>query len=769
MTNSSISTGNKLAKISSLADYLLIPEKTRSLLWITDKEAPNSGIAAFDPLSGQAIYAEGLMLQSDKDDLQAEPSLIWARLPIEPNEFKLPTEPFYYPTYRALSPQHKFQYLNWLRDITKPTWLSFVFLYLYGLERHLVLGDYENAVDEIKMLIKHHDIGTYAYNDIALASVVRGKNILLDVPDIEEHIFDPAWLRAYHKMSLTPAVVLKYAAQAGFTNTRYIKLQPDLFTEKLQSNIDKLENSMGGAFFSKFSLSGYSIHQLSNVSLRSYTDDIRTPSAQEDDRFEKIVYDLLDRTHTDVKLTLHPSTTIKKSKKTISNSAYKRARNEELDSAIKAFESRYEPSKCVEEDRTDSMPSTQFNKAIATLDKISRLVVLSPDKAIHEAHALIETGYRVPAIYSTLASAHIRKDDYQTAVDILMQARIDYGQGYDFQWELRGIFDRFRDELNTTKRQLPSTQILNESIKSLVANKEKSAWAGVDDSLDLSVSARRKLDEKTMKIWKLGKTNPEKSLRQAQKLFSDGYRTEWICKCIAAGYRIQQRYREEIDFLIQLKRDFEYYNFDSTIRQAMKLLEKSEDHKRKEKNSTGNQEVKMKIDYKILDFEDDLRYELQMMLGASKIAELCKNNGYEDMEKYFNDSAYTHTRNLYNFLKTDKMPSKADINIFRFYKDPSLKSATSSYYSEWEESLNRHVSHIAPGRLKPTNENSSGEHLNSKVKYFANDIIRLWAECTNTVSDEYIKDMLKRVLTDAQLLADNDYKRAVAFFSENRS
>ena len=38
------------------------------------------------------------------------------------------------------------------------------------------------------------------------------------------------------------------------------------------------------------------------------------------------------------------------------------------------------------------------------------------------------------------------------------------------------------------------------------------------------------------------------------------------------------------------------------------------------------------------------------------------------------------------------------------------------------------------------------EHLKAKVIYLVNDIIRLWAECTNTISDEYIDDMSKRVL-----------------------
>lgn len=760
MANKSVDTNNKLARISGLNDYLLIPEKTRELLWITDDRQPNSGIVSFDPLSGEAIYGEGIISLNEIDDIQAEPSLIWTWLPVEPNNSKLPKEPFYYPTYRSLSPQLRFQYLNWLRDISQPTWLSFVFLYLYGLERHLVLGNYEAAVDEIKILLKHHDIGVYAYNDLALASVIRGKDILGKMPEIEKNLFDPAWLRAYYKMPLTPTVVLPYAAQAGFTNQRYVKLQATLFNEKLQEAIDELENAMGGAFFDKFTLAGHSDAQLINLSLKRYSENVRIPSARQDDEFEKAIYGLLNEAHTKVRFALHPNTVVKKSNKIIMNSARKKELTAELDEAIERLTLQYTQSAQIDADESDSMSMAQFNKSLAQLDRVTGLISLNPDEAIRDAHGLIDSGYRAPAVYSGLASAYIKKGDYRKGLDTLMQAKVDYG--YDFQWELRGLLDRFRSELNPTK-SLPSTSKLNEEIDILVSARNRSAWAGIDKALELKLGDKNKLDKKVAKIWRLHETNPQRSLEQALGLFNSGYRTEFICRCVAVGYRRQQKYKEEVDFLIQLKRDFEYYNFDSTIRQAMRLLEKSESKKHKEKD---NQEVKVKRDYDILDFENDLRYELQMLLGSSRIAGLYRDNGYEDMEKYFNDSAYIHTRNLYNFLKTDKMPSKNDINIFRFCKDPSLKSATSSYYSEWEESLNRHVSHIAPGRLKPTNENGSGEHLNSKVMYFANDIMRLWAECTNTISDEYINDMLKRVLKDAQKLADNDYKRALAFLSD---
>lgn len=568
--NSTSDTSNKLTKISGLTENLLIPERTRSLLWVTDNTGPDSGIAAFDPLSGEAMYGEGIILADSIDNLQAEPSLIWTRLPVEPNRSKLPTRPIYYPTFRGLSPQRRFQYLSWLTDIKRPTFLSYVFLYFYGLERHLILGDFEAAVEEIKLLIKHHDIGAYAYNDLALASVIKGRNILDLVPEIEDHLIDPAWLRAYYEMSLTPTVALKYAHRAGFTNTRYVKLHPELFSAKLQQSIDELEGAMGGKFFRKFKLSGYGIGRLINVSLKGYSENIKIPSTQEDNEFERIIYSLLVKAHTNTRLVLHPNTVIRKSNKQVMNSAQKRELIDELDAAIEKLETQYRKSEPVEEDATDTMPVTKFNKSITQLENVNRLADLNPDLAIISAYKLINSGYRAPAIYESLARAYIKKDDHKSALDTLMQAKLDYG--YNFQWQLRGILDRLRSDLS----KIPSPHLTehNKSIDDLVSKRERSSWAGLDKSLELSLAGRDKLHKKVSKIWHLGKTKPEESLKQAFKLFDEGHRTEFICRCIAAGYRRQNKYEEEVDFLVQIKRDFEYYDFDNTLRQAIKLQKK---------------------------------------------------------------------------------------------------------------------------------------------------------------------------------------------------
>ncbi|KKU88692.1 MAG: PBS lyase HEAT domain protein repeat-containing protein [Candidatus Gottesmanbacteria bacterium GW2011_GWA2_47_9] len=166
---------------SSLIPSFQIPEPTRSLLWITDEDTSKiSSPMEFKiviKVTSRGVEAEAI---DERYNFFSEPSLIWTKFPIEQNN-ELETQAMYYPSYSGLSPKHRFQYLNWLRDITQETNLSYVFLYYYGLERHMLLGNYDLAVDEVIRLINHHkksSFRTYAINALILASGYRKKRTL---------------------------------------------------------------------------------------------------------------------------------------------------------------------------------------------------------------------------------------------------------------------------------------------------------------------------------------------------------------------------------------------------------------------------------------------------------------------------------------------------------------------------------------------------------------------------------------------------------------
>lgn len=239
-----------------LQEGLQIPEPTRSLLWITDED-PSKRAAPlnFEIRINIRLTDKGVEVDSDEPDnsnsytLYSEPSLIWSKLPIQPNS-KLETSPLYYPSYADLTPEQRYQYLFWLRDITQPTNLSYVFLYYYGLERHLLLGNYDAAVNEIIELVKHHGHDKFIhYVDTPLlaASIIKQRHDILNRASfLLDGVSNEALLvRKQLKKPLQAKDMIKLANRVGFTNRRYIKLYPKLFEEELAKILDTFEKDHG--------------------------------------------------------------------------------------------------------------------------------------------------------------------------------------------------------------------------------------------------------------------------------------------------------------------------------------------------------------------------------------------------------------------------------------------------------------------------------------------------------------------------------------------
>lgn len=235
---------------NNLISQFLIPEPTKSLLWATDENT--SKISAVNQIRISISVENGQFKSKTTDEnynFYSEPSLIWTRLPVEPNN-ELETQKMYYPTYSGFSPKHRYQYINWLRDVTQETNLSYVFLYYYGLERQLLVGNYDLAVDEILRLIKYHDKGSfkgYAINALVLGSgyrkrpdIIKKAPFILDAPsDVSLYI---QWLA---KDILSAQEIINLASRVGFTNKRYIKKYPDLFKQELEKIIEVYQKKNG--------------------------------------------------------------------------------------------------------------------------------------------------------------------------------------------------------------------------------------------------------------------------------------------------------------------------------------------------------------------------------------------------------------------------------------------------------------------------------------------------------------------------------------------
>lgn len=291
---------------SSIRESLRIPEPTLSLLWITDEDPSKIEVAGSINIS-ITLTKDGPQLKESENGFYAEPSLIWTKLPIKLNS-DLYKDPMYYPAYSKFYPETRYQYLNWLRDITQETNLSYVFLYFYGLERHLLVGDYDKAVDEIIRLLKYHSkasFRSYAIRSLIIASIARKRvDIIKRAPFIlEEEIDEALALRILEGTTLSAEDMINIASAVGFKNKRYIKLHPDLFKSKLQELIDDFEAKYG-KIMTVFNLKDFKYRPISvfaNLSLPDTIRNVKVPLILENTEFKNGIREMLTTAHQRVK------------------------------------------------------------------------------------------------------------------------------------------------------------------------------------------------------------------------------------------------------------------------------------------------------------------------------------------------------------------------------------------------------------------------------------------------------------------------------------
>jgi len=295
-----IRTGNDL--VASLR----IPEPTRSLLWTTDEDTSKIEHAGSISIT-VSVTNEGVNVSDRQNGFYSEPSLIWSKLSIKHND-DLIKGAMYWPSYSSFTPEARYQYLHWLTDITQPTNLSYVFLYFYGLERHLLVGDYDAAVDEIARLLKAHSKKSfvdYASQSLIIASLAKERLDIIDrVPSLlEEEIDEALALRIIKGTTMTPDDIISIASKVGFKNNRYIKLYPDTFKEELQRHIDEFEKQFGN-ILSTFKLEDFKREEtavFANLSIPEHIRHIKVPLILEDNKFSGGIYNLLQAAHESVK------------------------------------------------------------------------------------------------------------------------------------------------------------------------------------------------------------------------------------------------------------------------------------------------------------------------------------------------------------------------------------------------------------------------------------------------------------------------------------
>ena len=257
-----IQKGSEIAAISETVNPARIPEiivndfrahgDIRSLLWFGD--GPMKNLSEEQRASGRDVYSlfEGKIKMTVQHSLSMdEPSLIFTEMPVnEPEHKSFVPAPPYFPKYKTLTPEQKWVYMDFLvNPYNACANTGYVFILYYGLERHLLHGDFHSAFNVILKLRKVHknkSFQSYSGNALILAASYKNKGEYiqqfvnaLDNED-EFNFSDNLLLISYYSFDipLSSKDLMRMAKTFGFTNTNYIKKNPDMFEECL-SNIIK--------------------------------------------------------------------------------------------------------------------------------------------------------------------------------------------------------------------------------------------------------------------------------------------------------------------------------------------------------------------------------------------------------------------------------------------------------------------------------------------------------------------------------------------------
>ncbi|MCS6267729.1 MAG: TerB N-terminal domain-containing protein [Vampirovibrio sp.] len=287
-----------------------IPNEIMELLWFADGEFENYNT---DLTNSSKVKISDYTIEISLSST-VEPSVISFNNVIkEPSLDTFIENLGYYPAYHSITPEQRWVYLNWLRHIDSPIHIGYIFLFYYGLERHLFFGDYESAFNMVLRLRKHHkntSFLSYSSDALIACSIINNRvDFLLQFIEntpIEEVIISDLYLLAKRSLNiaLTALELMSLAKKVNFNNERYIKNESEFFEVELTQLI-----------FEKFNCDGIPIKQFiidssvlteeiiaANYSLKSRT--VQIPSLINSFEFTGIARELLQKTHDNLKVKL---------------------------------------------------------------------------------------------------------------------------------------------------------------------------------------------------------------------------------------------------------------------------------------------------------------------------------------------------------------------------------------------------------------------------------------------------------------------------------
>jgi len=310
------------------AQFIIHPD-IKNLIWIADGHSQNYSNNEQNKIFESNVFFFHSFLQGN------EPSLIYTKLPLESvDDFSTVERPPYYPTYAGLTPLQKWIYLKFLENpYNSEINIGYVFILYYGLERHLLQGNYEEAFEVILKLRNVHSNSSfqgYSANALVLTCLCRQRADLLsefmDSLDkkYEFNFSDDLFLFSKYslKLPLTATDIMRLAKVFAFTNLNYIKNYPDLFEDFLLKNMAERFNSDSIIISDFITVSEFKnlrknlVPIFANISI--IDKNVSIPLVSENFRFKKAMNELLETTHAQVKMKLAE---LRKNGEIISNAA----------------------------------------------------------------------------------------------------------------------------------------------------------------------------------------------------------------------------------------------------------------------------------------------------------------------------------------------------------------------------------------------------------------------------------------------------------------
>lgn len=281
------------------------------LLWFAD--GPYKNYREDD--SSEEININGFKIKFSLGN--NEPSLIYTKQPIKkPKNIDEISSPNYFPSYSGLNPYQRWIYLDWLTDINKEINIGYVFIFYYGLERHLLTDKFDAAFDMILNLRKIHKNNsflTYSLCSLIFSAMYKKRpdkleDFLQSLATDEFNSYSSLYLLAKYisTKKLNADELISISKSVGFTNHRYIKNEPDLFKKILNTVLVEMY-SEPYLIIENFSLNNLplvTVPLTANYSLPDEKRWAKIPNLSENTQFKEVVYSLLHGTHEAVKKTL---------------------------------------------------------------------------------------------------------------------------------------------------------------------------------------------------------------------------------------------------------------------------------------------------------------------------------------------------------------------------------------------------------------------------------------------------------------------------------